>query len=69
VGKRKDDKPSEARTTFPIYAVDSLDLRQLSAMLDISIPDVYRRLLAPVAKAALLAEVRRKATELGKDRT
>lgn len=69
MGKQKDgDGANEPRTTVAVYTTDALDLKQLAAMLDMSAADVYRRLVVPVVKTALLAEVRRKAIELGKDR-
>lgn len=62
-----DEPPGENKTTTArLYEEDGVDLRQLAAMLDISVADAYRRLLSPVVKTALRAELKRKSAELDK---
>ncbi|HYH65420.1 MAG TPA: hypothetical protein VD866_12055 [Urbifossiella sp.] len=73
MGKKKvadeEGKASESRTTTALYTADSLDLKQLAAMLDISAADTYRRLLAPVVKTALRAELKRRSSELDREKS
>ena len=60
-------KGGEPQTTTRLYTVDSLDLKQLAAMLNIGAADAYRRLCVPVVKTALRAELKRRSAELDRD--
>lgn len=60
-------KGGEPQTSTRLYTADNTDLKQLAAMLNMAAADVYRKLLSPIVKTALRAELKRRSAELDRE--
>lgn len=64
-----EDEPAgaEEQTTAKLYRSDTRDLKQLAALMDVTMADAYRAVCAKVVSAALAAAARRRASEAERD--
>lgn len=64
-----DDAPDgdEATTGAKLYRADVRDLKQLAALMDLTMADTYRAVCARVVSGALAAAARQRATEADRD--
>lgn len=53
----------DEQTSVRVSRADAVALKQLAALMDVSIPDAYRAVCAPVVSAALIAAAERTARE------